>query len=44
MLIPLKPEKNRDLLAEAGFRQVDVFFKWFDFAGFLAVKPGKRRG
>ena len=44
VLIPLKPEKNRDLLAEAGFRQVDVFFKWFDFAGFLAVKPGKRRG
>ena len=44
VLIPLKPEKNRDLLAKAGFRQVDVFFKWFDFAGFLAVKPGKRRG
>ena len=44
VLIPLKPGKNRDLLAEAGFRQVDVFFKWFNFAGFLAVKPGKRRG
>ncbi len=44
VLIPLKPGKNRDLLAGAGFRQVDVFFKWFNFAGFLAVKPGKRRG
>jgi tRNA (cmo5U34)-methyltransferase len=43
VLVPLKPGKNRDLLAEAGFRQVDVFFKWFNFAGFLAVKPGKRR-
>ncbi len=44
VLIPLKPGKNRDLLAGAGFRQVDIFFKWFNFAGFLAVKPGKRRG
>jgi tRNA (cmo5U34)-methyltransferase len=43
VLIPLKPGKNRDLLTEAGFRQVDIFFKWFNFAGFLAVKPGKRR-
>jgi len=43
VLIPLKPGKNRDLLAGAGFRQVDIFFKWFNFAGFLAVKPGKRR-
>jgi tRNA (cmo5U34)-methyltransferase len=43
VLIPLKPGGNRDLLAGAGFRQVDIFFKWFNFAGFLAVKPGKRR-
>jgi len=43
VLIPLKPEKNRDLLVRAGFRQVDIFFKWFNFAGFLAVKPGKIR-
>ena len=43
VLIPLKPGKNRDLLADAGFRKVDVFFKWFNFAGFLAVKPGKRQ-
>ncbi len=43
VLIPLKPGKNRDLLVGAGFRQADVFFKWFNFAGFLAVKPGKRR-
>ena len=44
VLIPLKPGKNRDLLVAAGFRQVDIFFKWFNFAGFLAIKPGKRRG
>ena len=44
VLIPLKPGKNRDLLEATGFRQVDVFFKWFNFAGFLAIKPGKKRG
>ncbi len=44
VLIPLKPGKNRDLLEKSGFRQVDIFFKWFNFAGFVAVKPGKRRG
>ena len=44
VLIPLKPGRNRDLLTEAGFRQVDIFFKWFNFSGFLAIKPGKRRG
>ncbi len=44
VLIPLKPGKNRDLMEKSGFRQVDIFFKWFNFAGFVAVKPGKRRG
>jgi tRNA (cmo5U34)-methyltransferase len=43
VLVPLKPVKNRELLEVAGFRQVDVFFKWFNFSGFLAVKPGNRR-
>jgi tRNA (cmo5U34)-methyltransferase len=43
VLIPLKPGKNRDLLVAAGFRQVDIFFKWFNFAGFVAIKPGKRK-
>ena len=43
VLVPLKPEKNRNLLETTGFRQVDIFFKWFNFAGFLAIKPGKRR-
>jgi len=42
VLIPMKPGKNRDLLEKSGFRQVDIFFKWFNFVGFLAVKPGKR--
>jgi tRNA (cmo5U34)-methyltransferase len=38
VLIPYRPQENRDLLLNAGFRQVDVFFKWYNFAGFVAVK------
>ena len=40
VLVPLKPSKNLKLLKTAGFKSVDVFFKWFNFAGVLAVKPG----
>jgi tRNA (cmo5U34)-methyltransferase len=38
VLIPYRLEENRELLLAAGFRQVDVFFKWYNFAGFVAVK------
>jgi tRNA (cmo5U34)-methyltransferase len=38
VLIPYRLQENRDLLLNAGFRQVDVFFKWYNFAGFVAVK------
>jgi tRNA (cmo5U34)-methyltransferase len=38
VLIPYRLQENRDLLLNAGFRQVDVFFKWYTFAGFVAVK------
>lgn len=38
VLIPYRLQENRDLLLGAGFRQVDVFFKWYNFAGFVAVK------
>ncbi len=41
VLVPLKPGKNREQLIQAGFGGVDIFFKWFNFAGFLAVKRGK---
>jgi len=42
VLVPLKPSENVKLLSRAGFGTVDVFFKWFNFAGFLALK--KRLG
>ena len=38
VLIPYRLEENRDLLLSAGFRHVDVFFKWYNFAGFIAVR------
>ena len=38
VLIPYRLEENRDLLKRQGFRQVDVFFKWYNFCGILARK------
>lgn len=38
VLIPYRLQENRDLLLRAGFREVEVFFKWYNFAGFVAVK------
>jgi tRNA (cmo5U34)-methyltransferase len=38
VLKPLTTEENRDLLCQTGFEPVEVFFKWYNWAGFLAVK------
>jgi len=38
VLVPYRLQENRDLLLHAGFREVEVFFKWYNFAGFVAVK------
>ncbi len=38
VLIPYKPLENREMLLRAGFRYVDVFFKWYNFGGIVAVK------
>ena len=38
VLIPYKLEENRELLRDTGFRHVDVFFKWYNFTGIVAVK------
>jgi tRNA (cmo5U34)-methyltransferase len=37
-LIPYKLLENRELLLRTGFRAVDVFFKWYNFCGIVAVK------
>lgn len=38
VLIPYKLSENITMLKEAGFRQVEVFFKWYNFSGFIAKK------
>jgi len=38
VLIPYKLLENRELLLAAGFSSVDVFFKWYNFCGIIAVK------
>jgi len=38
VLIPYKLIENRELLLQKGFRYCDVFFKWYNFCGMVAVK------
>jgi tRNA (cmo5U34)-methyltransferase len=38
VLIPYRMQENRELLLKAGFREVEVFFRWYNFAGMVAVK------
>lgn len=38
VLIPYKLLENRELLLHTGFSAVDVFFKWYNFCGIVAVK------
>jgi tRNA (cmo5U34)-methyltransferase len=38
VLIPMPPAENRTLIAGAGFRAVELFFRWNNFAGFVALK------
>jgi tRNA (cmo5U34)-methyltransferase len=38
VLVPYKLLENRELLLRCGFRYVDVFFKWYNFCGIIAVK------
>lgn len=38
VLIPYTLLENRELLLRTGYRYVDVFFKWYNFCGIVAVK------
>jgi tRNA (cmo5U34)-methyltransferase len=38
VLIPYRAEENNALLRTTGFRAVDVFFKWYNFVGLIALK------
>ncbi|WP_312207920.1 carboxy-S-adenosyl-L-methionine synthase CmoA [Epilithonimonas hominis] len=38
VLIPYKTSENISLLKEAGFGEVEVFFRWYNFTGIIAKK------
>lgn len=38
VLVPYKLLENREMLLRAGFRYCDVFFKWYNFCGLIALK------
>lgn len=38
VLIPYKLSENIILFREAGFTQCEIFFKWYNFSGFIAKK------
>jgi len=40
VLVPYRLDENIRLLHEGGFTTVEIFFKWYIFAGFIAVKAG----
>jgi tRNA (cmo5U34)-methyltransferase len=38
VLIPYRVEENFDLLRKGGFTHIDMFYKWYNFCGILALK------
>jgi len=38
VLVPYKLSENEELLTSSGFRFTEVFFKWYNFAGLIAIK------
>src|SRR2546422_165117 len=38
VLVPVTARWNEELLKTAGFRQTDCFWRWMNFAGWIAVK------
>ena len=38
VLVPYRVSENVELLKRNGFTIIDIFFKWYNFAGFIAIK------
>lgn len=41
VLVPVTARWNEELLREAGFEHIDCFWRWMNFAGWIAVKHGR---
>lgn len=44
VLIPYRLDENLELLKRTGFESTDVFFKWYNWSGIIAVKTGGNGG
>jgi len=38
VLVPVTSNWNIDLLKQSGFRKIDVFWRWMNFEGYIAIK------
>lgn len=38
VLVPYRVDENLELLHRSGFKNMDIFYKWYNFCGLLAVK------
>jgi len=38
VLVPYRTRENEELLLHNGFRECEIFFKWYNFCGFIGVK------
>jgi tRNA (cmo5U34)-methyltransferase len=38
VLITLTPKKNMEILSQAGFKKVEMIFRWYNFACYLGIK------
>ncbi len=38
ILVPYRYMENRQLLLDNGFREVESFFRWYNFCGIIAIK------
>lgn len=38
VLIPYRLDENKDLLIRNGFSYIDIFYKWYNFCGLVAIK------
>jgi tRNA (cmo5U34)-methyltransferase len=41
VLVPITAKWNESMLKSAGFRQVDCFWRWMNFAGWVAIRDEK---